>query len=72
MIITFHKDYLEKPTITWLPIDYIPPITKSISKPIAKLLNVAKRKHSQPAKAFLKQTREISIYILGLLVFCPC
>lgn len=55
MINTFHKDYQEKSIATSLSIDF----TLSMTKLIAKPLNVKKRKRDWPAKASIKQIREV-------------
>ena len=54
MINTFHKDYLEKPIITSLPINFTLPMVKLTIKSV----NTTKRKQSQLAKISVKQTRK--------------
>ena len=54
MFSTFYKNYLKKSTIMSLPIDFTPPMAKLPSKPMAKLLNVAKRKYGRLAKVSIK------------------
>lgn len=71
MISTFHKDHPEKLTAMLSLIDSALLMVKSIATLIAMLLNVVKRKHSQPAKAFLKQIRDVYIYTSWIAQISP-
>ena len=59
MITTFHKNYLKKLILILSPINSILPIAKLTTKPMAKPLNIAKRKHDQPPKTSIKQIKNV-------------
>ena len=55
LISSFHKDHLEKPTATSLPIDSAPPMARPIVKPTAKA--TTKRKRGRPANSASKRAK---------------
>ena len=59
MISTFHKNYPEKPTKMLSSIDFALPMSKLTAKLVTKLINVAKKNRGRPAKASIKQIREM-------------
>ena len=55
LISLFHKDHLEKPIATFLPVDSAPPMARPIVKPARP---ITKRKQGQPANSANKQTKK--------------
>ena len=56
LISSFHKDYPEKPTITFPPIDSVPLMARPIVKPTAKA--TIKRKRGRLAKSASKRAKK--------------
>lgn len=60
MIDTVYKDYLEKCIAMLLLIAYTPPMTKPITKLMAKLfIGITKRKQGQPTKSSIKREKKV-------------